>query len=188
LSGPYVRAYELREVEQIARLILARLNGDDAPMSDAHKAWVASRVEYPLRSLLIKSGYSSLAYLAVSLIALGGGFATSGIAVAAGAAKGSSTAWVIFGIGLVVALAGGLSQRFRFGFRAGERLTLASALREESWHFVYSTGAYAGPVASAFQAFQSKVDEIHRRIDQVATLEPEAGKNDPPAQGGGEAK
>jgi hypothetical protein len=184
MSGGYIRTYELREVEQLGALILARLNAEDTPAKDAHGPWVASRVVYPLRSLLIKSGYNSLAYLVASLIALGGGFATSGIAVAAGASKGTASAWVIFGIGLLVALAGGLSQRFRFGFRSSERLTLASALREESWHFVYRTGGYSDPIASAFQAFQAKVDELHRRIDQVTTLESQPDGSDAPSTKG----
>jgi hypothetical protein len=142
---------------------------------DQNQAWVASRLRYPLRSLLIKANGNAVMYVAVSLLIVGGGFATSGIAAAGGAGKGSPAAWVIFGIGLLVALAGGISQQFRFGFRSSERRTLAVALREEGWHFVYETGTYAEG-ATAVSALQARVDEIHRRIAQVAALDSEPGR------------
>jgi hypothetical protein len=163
--------FELEEIAQLSELIQARLNtlepGDDV----RHHAWVASRFRYPLRSLLIVSNRDAASYVAITLLIVGGGFATSGIAVAAGAGKGSAGSWIVFAIGLLVALAGAISQQLRFGFRSSERRTLAVTLREEGWHFANLTGDYAPAGRVAFVLFESRLDELHRRIAQVDVLE-----------------
>jgi Protein of unknown function (DUF4231) len=166
-----VPRFELEEIEQLSELIVRRLGEWQPKDAEKHQAWVASRFRYPLRSLLIKANGNAALYVATTLVVVAGGFATSGIAAAAGAAKGSSSAWVVFGIGLLVALAGAISQQFRFGFRSSQRLTLAVSLREEGWHFVYLTGDYSLPTQDAFPLFQTRVDDIHRRMAQVGELE-----------------
>jgi Protein of unknown function (DUF4231) len=140
-----------------------------------HQAWVASRFRYPLRSLLIKANGSSVLYVLLTAVVVAGGFATSGIDAAAGAGKGSGTAWLVFGIGLVVALAGAISQQFRFGYRSSERRSLAVTLREEGWHFVYRVAPYAQD-ATAVQVFQFRVDELHRQVAQVSAVESETAR------------
>ena len=133
LLGVRVPQFELEEIIQLSSLLVARMEALEPDADQRHEAWVASRFRYPLRSLLIKANGSSVAYVVLTLVVVAGGFATSGIAAAAGAGKGTSTttAWVVFGIRLLVALAGAISQQFRFGTRSSERRTLAVALREE---------------------------------------------------------
>jgi hypothetical protein len=162
--------FELTEVWQLSQLIRARLDKIDTDASERHKAWVASRIRYPLRDLLIVANRDATSHVLFSLVVVAGGFATSGIAVAAGAGKGSAGSWIVFGIGLVVALAGAMSQQIRFGVRSGERRTLAVALREQGWHFANGTGDYVDDT-TAFTAFEARVDDIHRRIAQVDVLE-----------------
>ena len=163
--------FELVEVWQLSELIRARLDAIDAKAPERNKAWVESRIRYPLRALLIVANRDATNHVGFSLIVVAGGFATSGIAVAAGAGKGSAGSWVVFGIGLVVALAGALSQQLRFGVRSNERRTLAVALRQEGWHFANGTGEYANQTQASFDQFETRVDDIHRRIAQVDLLE-----------------
>ena len=179
-SGFGASQNELREVDEIGSHILERLlrdlvrvgPGDERRYMD----WVTSRFAYPLRALLVRAGSNTRGYLFLNLIVIGGGFATSGIAVAAGTGHKSSTAaWIVFGVGLAVALAGGVSQILRPGFRATQRITLAMELREEGWAFAMGTKDYpeAEPQV-AFERFEQRVSNIHRRAAQVIGLEPES--------------
>ena len=128
-SGFGVPAYELQEVDNLGRHIWHRLSSltsittlDDSQLAD----WVNGQFTYPLRNWLLQASRNTRGHVLLSLVVIGGGFATSGIAVAAGTGhKGSHTSWVVFSIGLVVALAGGVSQLFRPGYRATQRTTLA---------------------------------------------------------------
>jgi hypothetical protein len=167
-----VQKFELIEVRQLSAEVLKRMKALRPDDADMHKGWVAAEFHYPLRSLLIKAGHNSTFFVWVSMIVIAGGFATSGIAVAGGAEKGSSTAWIIFAIGLIVALAGGIAQIFRFGVRANARRTLALSLREEGWNFVYKEGDYAKD-KEALQKFRARVTEIQRRIAEVASIDSE---------------
>jgi hypothetical protein len=178
-SGFGASQNELSEVDEIGNHILERLlrnlaqNSSDVPR---YTDWVTSRFAYPLRALLVKAGSNTRGYLFLNLIVIGGGFATSGIAVAAGTGHKSSTAaWIVFGVGLAVALAGGVSQILRPGFRATQRITLAMELREEGWAFAMCTKDYpeAEPQV-AFERFEQRVSNIHRRAAQVIGLEPES--------------
>jgi hypothetical protein len=167
-----VQKFELIEVEQLSDEVLKRMNKaqPDDDDDDKHKAWVAAEFRYPLRSLLIKAGHNSTFFVLLSMVVVAGGFATSGIAVAGGAEKGSSTAWVVFAIGLTVALAGGIAQIFRFGVRSNARRTLALSLREEGWNFVYKDGDYAED-EEALQKFRARITDIQRRVADVANVD-----------------
>jgi hypothetical protein len=167
-----VHPFERIEIRDLARLILARMTELDKEGEIKHEAWVTAQFEYPLRSLLIKANGNSTSFLITSLVIVGGGFATSGIAVAAGAGKGSVAAWIVFTIGLLVALAGGVAQQFRFGVRANERRTLAVSMREEGWKFVYEVGDY-GDGKTALATFQTRVYEFQRRMADVGAIESE---------------
>jgi hypothetical protein len=177
--------FELQEVWQLSQLIRARLDKMDGSASDRHREWVASRFRYPLRALLIVANRDATNHMAFTLMVVAGGFATSGIAVAAGAGKGSAGSWVVFGIGLVVALAAATSQQLRFGLRSNERRSLAVALREEGWHFVNGSGDYGIADRPAFVLFEARVDEIHRSIGTVDVLDPTAShdQKEQPAEG-----
>ncbi len=124
----------------------------------------------------------------LSLVVVAGGFATSGIAAAAGhGARGSVTSWIIFGIGLVLALVGGANQLFRPSFRANERTSIALDMREEGWAFAMSAGDYepllAEP-AAAFSKFQDRVAEFQRHIVQVSILASEQAASARPKKRG----
>jgi hypothetical protein len=168
-----VQPFELIEVRQVTAEVLDRMNKLQPDAESRHKAWVAAEFQYPLRSLLIKAASNSTVFAFVSLVIIGGGFVTSGIAVAAGASKGSPAAWVVFATGLIVAMAGGIAQLFRLGTRSNERRALAVTLREEGWNFAYAEGEYTDPV-DALQKFRGRVNEIQRRIADVASIESEA--------------
>jgi hypothetical protein len=90
-------------------------------------AWATHNYERSLKDLVEKAEHNAAAYLVVNILVIGGGFAISGLAVASKGSNGSGASWFVFGIGLVVAVAGGLSQQFRFGFRSSERRTLVLA-------------------------------------------------------------
>lgn len=178
--------YELQEVWRLSELIRERLDEIEKGANARHKEWVASRFRYPLRAALILANRDGTSYIAFTLIVVAGGFATSGIAVATGAGKGSTASWVVFGIGLLVALAAAFSQQLRFGVRSNERRALAVAMREHGWHFVNQTGAYADlEPHAAFARFEAQLDDIHHRNSQVdvwgATSDADTSKPTPEA-------
>ncbi len=170
--------YELRAVFQLQDHMLERLHRLEPLPSAADRLqdWLASRFTYPLRSLLIQASRGGRFYALLNLGVVGGGFATSGIAVATGSGtRGSSASWVVFGLGLTVALAGGVTQLFRPGHRATERATLAAQLREEGWAFANATGPYAAADHASFELLDRRVSDIHRRAAHIAALEDTPG-------------
>lgn len=166
-----VQEFELVEISQLARLVLKRMNDEESADGEKNEAWVGSQFHYPLRSWLIKANWNSVTFVGLSMVVVGGGFATSGISVAA---KGSAASWVIFGIGLLVALVGGISQQFRFGVRANERRALAASLRGEGWRYVFKVGDYARQDASA--VFRAKVEELQHHAAQLAVIDGDRGR------------
>lgn len=168
-----VQTYELIEVQQLGDLILRRIEEDQALSAAVYRPWVASRVTFPLRSLLLQASRNTRGAIVLNLLVVAGGFATSGIAVAtrAGGKPSSLTSWVIFSIGLIVAMGGAITQFFRPAFRSTERTSLAVELREEGWAFATASGAYAGDVTEALPIFQAKVSDVHRRAARVAALD-----------------
>jgi hypothetical protein len=182
-----VQPYELIEVQQLGELILRRIVADTTFSSEVYEPWVGSRVTFPLRSLLLQASRNTRGALFLNLLVVAGGFATSGIAVAtkAGGKSSSLTSWVIFTIGLIVAMGGAITQFFRPAFRATERTSLAVDLREEGWAFATASGAYTGAVTEALPAFQAKVSDVHRRAARVAALD---STTPPAAKGTGGSK
>lgn len=176
LFATRVLRFELIGAAQMGEHALARL--EEATPDPIDRArfhdWVASCLTYPLRSLLIDANRSARGFLLVNLVVVGGGFAASGVAVAAEPSRDSAASWAIFAVGLAVALAGGIAHMFRFGFRSSERKALAVALRQEGWHFANAFGEYAGDTMQAFQLLQERVAAIEVKIAQVASVEAEA--------------
>jgi len=176
-SGLGVQLYEIEEIEDIGGYILNRLEGSTTETHlspEQARDWVKGRFTRPLCTWLRKTSQNVRSYALLTLIVIAGGFATSGIAVSAGkVAKHSNTSWIVFSIGLIVALSGGLSQIFRPGQRAAKRGALVAELRDEGWDFANSAGAYTGTTAESFKVFAGKVTEIHRRAAEVSAIESE---------------
>jgi hypothetical protein len=168
-----VPEYELIEVSQLGDLILRRILNSSSLADDIYGPWVASRVTYPLRSMLLQASRNTRGAVLLNLLVVGGGFATSGIAVAtkSGGKASALTSWVVFAIGLVVAVGGALTQFFRPAFRATERTALSVELREEGWAFATSSAGYQGAVDDVFPIFEAKVSDIHRRAAKVGALD-----------------
>jgi hypothetical protein len=182
-SGFGVPRYELTEVFDLGEHILHRLErgiGEppEFPFMNYKQAedWVAARFTYPLRTLLLQASRNTRGHVLLNLVVIGGGFAISGIAVAAGAVhKGTTTSWIVFSVGLVVALAGGASQVLRPGYRATQRATLAMELREEGWAFVNMAKDYDGGFRDGVDRFDQRISAIHRRAAQIVGLEADSG-------------
>ena len=168
-----VQQYELVEVRQLGELILSRISGDQNLNMALYESWVASRVTFPLRSILLQASRNTRSAILLNLLVVAGGFATSGIAVAtkSGGKSSALTSWVVFAIGLIVALGGAVSQFFRPAFRATERTALAVELKEAGWDFATTSGDYAGETVDALKVFRTKVSDIHRRAARVAALD-----------------
>ena len=177
-----VQEFELIEVRQLGANVLGRMIELQEGADKRHEAWVAAEFQYPLRSLLIKAALNSSLFLAISMVVVAGGFATSGITVAANASQGSLAAWIVFSLGLLVALAGGLAQIFRFGVRSNARRSLAVLLKEEGWNFVYAEGEYADS-SDALQKFRARVHELQRRVAEVALIDADASPATPSPNG-----
>jgi hypothetical protein len=176
-SGLGVPQYELKEVDRLGQHILHRLY--DSTSTDSFdegqlKDWVDGRFTYPLRNWLRQASQNARGHVLLSLVVIGGGFATSGIAVAADTVhKHSNTSWIVFSIGLIVALSGGLAQILRPSYRAAQRVTLAIALRDEGWDFANLAKDYSHDTKDAFELFSQRVSDIHHQAAAVATLEPD---------------
>jgi hypothetical protein len=155
------------EVNTLMGLVNSRVDGSDGD-AEARKAWLVHNFQQPLEDVLGKAGQNGRRYVLVNVVVIGGGFATSGVAVAS---RGAG--WVVFGIGLAVALAGGLSQQLRFGFRSSESRTLVFAFFNEGWHFVMSTGAYVEKPDDAWARFSERVDALNERAAAVESIESE---------------
>lgn len=171
-SGFGVARYELVEVEQLGELVTRRIVSDATMEPSLYSAWVASRFTFPLRGLLWQASRSTRGAVLLNLLVVAGGFATSGIAVASKGGKSSVSSWIVFTIGLIVAVAGGIAQLFRPAYRASERTSLAVDLREEGWAFATSSGIYDAATREAFEALDQRVTAIHRRAAKVSAIEP----------------
>lgn len=173
---------ELDEVKSLGDHILLRLqrlpvlDGSESSESQRQRLqdWVNGSFTRPLRALLLQASRNERSHAILNLAVIVGGFATSGIAVAAGSGhRGSNTAWIVFSFGLVVALAGGISQLFRPGYRATQRVTLATELRDEGWAFANASKDYKnkGNIEKAFYLFDERVSAINRRSAEIRGFE-----------------
>ena len=147
------------------------------PSQEALQDWVHFQYTGLLKHLTRQTDRYTSGHLATGLIVIAGGFATSGIAVAAGSGRGSSPAWLIFGIGLAVAVAGGMGQIFRLAQRSVGFGELADLLRAEGWALVNSQDAYTAADVSktegstVFDVFAANVSNIRRQATQLAAIE-----------------
>lgn len=176
LPGRKARLEAAQAVVDCIKKRLAATNTSSAEGEDCRGNWLLYSFQRPLEDLIAKASQNALAYLVVNLVVIGGGFATSGVSLAAQGGEGFDPSWLVFGIGLFVALAGGLSQQFRFGFRSSERRTLVLAFFNEGWHFALSTGAYAVDKDSAWKLFGERIDKLNERAAAVESIESELPK------------
>jgi Protein of unknown function (DUF4231) len=167
-------AHVLRVLENEA---VQEPRGDTEHLRD----WVTYRFAVPLEENLREASFNARVRTVINLVVIAGGFATSGIAVAAGSGEpGSALSWIVFAIGLLVALAGGISQTFRPGQRASARKAFGEQLRREGWALVNEHGDYQtakrDPQQSRFELFDQRVSEIHLKATELVGVEgPEAG-------------
>jgi hypothetical protein len=182
---------ELDEAGVVATQVSAALQPPGSQPLEATKVgqWVTYQFRKPLERLLKQARTDTVSHRATNLVIIAGGFATSGLAVAAGENPGTAVRWVVFSVGLIVALAGGVAQTFRLGPRAGGRQALAAELRGEGWALVHKHGRYretappdparetpapntgAAKAPTAFERFDAQVSDIHRRAREIATPE-----------------
>jgi len=193
LRGPFagwrfrrtVPPLDLAEVRHVAQEVRRTLKGTGATRAetsgdDGHD-WVSYRFEGLWLRLLFQSYSNARDHLVVNTVVIAGGFATSGLAVTAtkgGAHTSASTttAWVVFAIGLAVALAGGVSQLYRPGHRATGRSELAARLRDEGWALIDGHGDYAGKQGGdLFEVFDTRVAEVRRAAAELSKLADEQG-------------
>lgn len=157
---------------QLSEHVLKRLESLHADADhDLYKDWLNSEFTYPLRALLFGSARDRRAHTVLNLVVIGGGFATSGIAVAAGSGRqGSTASWIVFSIGLLLAVIGGANQLFRPGYRATERTTIAVEMREEGWAFAMAIDSYSDD-KTAFTLFEQRVSALQRRIAKISAVQ-----------------
>jgi len=176
---------ERAEIRALSTHVLRVLEKEavEGPRGDTEhlRDWVAYRFAVPLEEHLRQASFNARVRTVINLVVIAGGFATSGIAVASGSGQpGSALSWIVFAIGLLVALAGGISQTFRPGQRASARKAFGEQLRREGWALVNEHGDYQtakrDPEQSRFELFDQRVSEIHLRATELVVVEePEAG-------------
>jgi hypothetical protein len=93
-----VPRYELDEVDVLADAIARRMR--PLPDSAVKVSWVGLRFANPLRTLPLQASRNGRGHVLLNLVVIGGGFATSGIAIAAsiGHKDGTTVAWIVFGV------------------------------------------------------------------------------------------
>jgi hypothetical protein len=109
------------------------------------------------------------------VVAIGAGFATSGVAAASG--NTSSAKWIVFTLGLLVAIVNSVQQNWKPSQRSASEYQAAAALKTEGWNFVYKRGAYAAlsDDGSTWGVFVDAVNGILRAadtLDEVSTTDP----------------
>ena len=166
--------YQLTEVFQLESHMRARIASIAQPLTDEdrdrRRDWIASRFTYPLRELMIKASRNGRGNLIVTILVVGGGFAVSGVAIAQGKTSSTSTSWWIFSIGLVVALAGGVNQLYRPGYRAKERLSLITQFEEEGWAFANASKPYEAGTRESLALFEDNLSSLLRRATEISAI------------------
>ena len=180
-SGYGVPKYQLIEISQLEQHILARISAIEGAtataMGSRRKDWISSRFTYPLRELMLKASRNGRSNVVLNLLVIGGGFATSGVAIAKqGNATNHGAGWAVFAIGLLVALAGGLNQLYRPGYRATERSSLVLQLEEEGWAFANASKPYDKAEPDSIELFDKNISVVLRRAAGIAAQsEPTSG-------------
>jgi hypothetical protein len=152
--------------------------GPEAPI------FIELRFRRPLAVYAQRAPRYRFGFTALTVVAIGAGFATSGVAVASG--NTSSAKWIVFTLGLLVAIVNSVQQNWKPSQRSASEYQAAAALKTEGWNFVYKRGAYAAlsDDSSTWGVFVDAVNGILRAaatLDEVSTTDPPPPPPPPPS-------
>jgi len=167
-----------RDTEQEVEKLHGLLGGELTKDSEADKEFLEFRFRRRCASYLRLCRYNSVSNTLITLVIVAGGFATSGIAVATGGGRGSKAGWLVFAIGIVVAVAGALAKLFNPETRALQLKAIVARMIAEAWDFVEYRGAYV-PVASQprrFAHFRDTIESLNREADGLPDQAPKGGR------------
>jgi hypothetical protein len=114
-------------------------------------------------------------FTVLTVVAIGAGFATSGVAAASG--NTSWAKWVVFTLGLLVAVVNSVQQNWKPSQRSASEFKAAAALKNEGWNFVYKRAAYAavtddGATWGVFVDAVNGILQAAESLDEVSTPDP----------------
>jgi LPXTG-motif cell wall-anchored protein len=139
------------------------------PSEEDRRAFVGQRYAERLTMHTYMAPRHSAIAMALTVIAVGGGAATSTLA----ATGDTESRWLI-ALGLLIAFTGAVNQVGRFGQRAAARFQAGNALRKEGWDFALRQGRYARlDDETAFSTFYAMVWTIEQPADALAEAPPE---------------
>lgn len=138
------------------------------------------RFEIPLRRHGWRGPWYGRAFTYLSVAAIAAGVASSAIS-----SQGSdgSLRWVVFSLGLVVAIATAMNQLWKPAQRSVGAYRAGNALRREGWDYVNDRGRYRkvqGDRKSAFDTLIDQIRDIQAQVDSIDEVQAEI-----PGQAGG---
>lgn len=155
-------------------------------VSDIQKRFLRSRWLDQVLWTERKAPHEQRRYHALRVTAIAGGLLVPALVSLDVRGGAGVVRWVVFGLGLLVALAVSLEGFFRFGERWRHYRRTAELLKIEGWQFFESAGPYHGlDHRSAFPTFAARTEAIIQRdvdafISVIATEKaPLPGESDP---------
>jgi hypothetical protein len=143
----------------LAALIAASYEGN----GDSFKAFVRYRFRRPLHYSVKSSLWYGVSFSVLSLLAIGGGLASSALATVPG-----NHDLAIAIIGIVIAVATAVNRLWRPGLRSAVRHRTANSLRREGWAFLCGQGSYAkGDPTQRADAFIVAVERINAEAEAI---------------------
>jgi hypothetical protein len=127
------------------------------------------------------------AFTYLSVAAIAAGVASSAISADPGSAK--SLRWLLFSLGLVVAITTSINQLWKPAQRSVGAYRAGNALRREGWDYVNERGRYQGmqEARKAYDLLLDQIREIQAQVDSIDEVQaeiPGSGNTDPgPANG-----
>jgi Protein of unknown function (DUF4231) len=167
-----------RDTEQEVQQLFVHLGQQLNSASSADKDFLEFRFRRRAANYLRLGRYNSVSNTFITLLIVAGGFATSGIAVAAGGGRGSKTGWIVFAIGIVVAVAGAIARLFNPETRALELKSIVAKMIAEAWDFIENAGVYASATSQtdSFPLFRETIESLNRQADGLPNQAPQAGR------------
>jgi hypothetical protein len=131
------------DTARLVARILDRLPADDAdPLNRAHRDFIKRRYAFHLVAYSVGAPRYDFAFNFLSLTSIVAALGSSGLSAAAGDGNGGTTRWIVFALGIVVALFTGVVQLVRPAQRATTRYQAANALRRAGWDFALARNDY----------------------------------------------
>lgn len=165
------------EAEQLRKEISKKIRSSGDPALRAIgierlDSFLFFRVEHPMFAHSWRGPSYGRAFTLLSVGAIAAGVASTAISATEGAAE--DLRWVLFTLGLVVAVFTAINQLWKPSQRSVGAYRAANRLRRGSWDYVLGRGAYRGlSEQQAFERFLDEVAEIHARVEAIDELEPE---------------